>query len=208
MTLKSSICILDYGSGNVGSVANISRSVCNSVTISNNPDEIDKASHLILPGVGSFDRSMLKVKSRLPVDILAHHVLNLKKPLLGICVGMQLMAELGKEGEPTPGLGWLNGVVDTLYAPTLKLPHIGWNSVQFSESSWFYSTFPQPEDFYFVHSYAMSGSSFQSASTSYGTNFISAIERENIFGVQFHPEKSQQAGQSLLKRFLEYPSNA
>ena len=203
-----SICILDYGSGNVGSVFNICTKICSSVLVSNNQNDISNASHLILPGVGAFGPSLEKLKKRVPLKCLEEYVFKHKKPILGICVGMQMFATRGFEGGGRVGLDWINCSVEILDSAGERLPHMGWNQVNFLETSWFSKQFPEPEDFYFVHSYGIKHSIHAAALTNYGKQFVAAVEKDNIFGVQFHPEKSQESGKLLLSRFMEYPSYA
>ncbi|WP_370260285.1 imidazole glycerol phosphate synthase subunit HisH [Idiomarina sp.] len=208
MSEPTSICILNYGSGNVGSVANICRTLCDEVTVSNAPEAIKSATHLILPGVGAFDRSLQKMRERLPLELIEQQVKFDKKPLMGICVGLQVLCDAGTEGGKTAGLGWLNGTVERLESHGLHLPHIGWNTVHFAEDSWFAPAFAEPKEFYFVHSFALAKSADASAHSDYGSQFVAAVERGNLFAVQFHPEKSQAAGRTLLSRFLEYRTDA
>lgn len=198
------VCILDYGSGNVRSVMNLVSTITPSVRISNDPDVIAAASHLILPGVGAFGASMDRIRALLPLDVVAAQVLEDGKPFLGICVGMQVLAERGLEFGDFPGLGWLPGVVRRLEAGVLPLPHVGWNGVAPARPSALTAGFGHELDFYFVHSYAYDAPSADhvAAWTEYGERFCAIIERGNIFGVQFHPEKSQKAGELLLRNFL------
>lgn len=200
------VCILDYGSGNVKSVFNMISTLTDDVTISNNTSDIKNASHLILPGVGAFGASMKKINENIPVDELANEVLNTKKPFLGICVGMQVLAEKGLEFGEHKGFGWINGTVEKLSVPeNLSLPHIGWNDINIKkQNNILLNHFTDHQDFYFVHSFAISGTDdeYIVSDTEYGTNFISVVNKENIFGVQFHPEKSQKAGKVLIENFL------
>lgn len=204
MTRTRSVCILDYGSGNVGSVYNMIRSLGVDVRVSGERHDIENASHLILPGVGAFDRALTKVRQSLPLQTIDERIGKGETALLGICVGMQIMADRGDEGGSNAGLGWITGDVGRLPCKDARLPHIGWNTVQFAPTSFFHAAFDRDEDFYFVHSYAYECSPDASASTNYVDDFVSAVERDNIFGVQFHPEKSQNPGRRLLSRFLEF----
>jgi glutamine amidotransferase len=200
------ICILDYGSGNVKSVYNIVSYLKCDVVISNSPDEIRDATHFILPGVGSFGPAMVRIRNTIPLEILEKEVFENKKPFLGICVGMQILAEKGFEHGENQGLGWIKGSVVRLEANGLPLPHIGWNDVDIKKESLLFKGFANIRDFYFVHSFAFAVKDKELilTETEYGNNFCSSVQLDNIYGVQFHPEKSQKAGQLLLKNFFEY----
>jgi glutamine amidotransferase len=200
--MNTRICILDYGSGNVRSVFNILNRMTPNVIISNSNDEISAASHIILPGVGSFEKAMEKINVSIDVDFLKEIVLKEAKPFLGICVGMQVLADYGYEFGTHKGLGWVPGNIKKLEtSDDLTLPHIGWNAV---ESDGIFSSI-NGLDFYFVHSYCYEASKAKdvAAKTEYGQIFPSIVARDNIWGVQFHPEKSQLSGMKLLKLFIE-----
>ncbi|OGG87253.1 imidazole glycerol phosphate synthase, glutamine amidotransferase subunit [Candidatus Kuenenbacteria bacterium RIFCSPHIGHO2_02_FULL_39_13] len=203
--MDKKICILDYGSGNVKSVFNIVGSIVQNTVISNKADDIRTASHIILPGVGSFGAAMEKIRHKIPLDILTKEVLSKKKPFLGICVGMQVLAAKGFEFGDHPGLGWISGVVDKLDSGQLPLPHIGWNNIDIINSHPLLQGLNNNQDFYFVHSYVFQTSNQENiiATTQYGQRFNSIISKENISGVQFHPEKSQKAGKLLLSNFFQ-----
>ena len=198
------VCILDYGSGNVKSVFNLLSSLIDDVVVSNEPIMIANASHIILPGVGAFGSAMRKIKETLPLDTLEQEILTKKKPFLGICVGMQVMASIGVEFGEHSGLGWIEGRVDKMEIKGLPLPHVGWNNVISKKESPLLEGLGNDPDFYFVHSYAFNVKNPESqlASTIYGEEFCSVIQHENLFGVQFHPEKSQRTGIKLMKNFL------
>jgi len=200
----SNVCILDYGSGNVKSVLNLFASVAPHIVVSNEPEEIRQATHIILPGVGAFGAAMRKIRERLPMEALEQAVLNEKKPFLGICVGMQVLATRGMEFGECFGLGWIGGVVEKVNSRELPLPHIGWNNISCKRESPLLDGLGNDPDFYFVHSYAfrLEHEHDVLAATSYGEEFCSVVHRENIYGVQFHPEKSQRAGMRLAKNFL------
>jgi glutamine amidotransferase len=199
------VCILDYGSGNVKSVYNLLASITPSVRISNDAQDIRDASHLILPGVGAFGASMQKIRARIPLDIVHEDVFARGKPFLGICVGMQVLADKGYEFGEHDGLGWIAGSVDRLRSEPHPLPHIGWNSIEIRQPSALLARFETNQDFYFVHSFAFRPADDGAvvAATSYGETFCSIIRRDNIAGVQFHPEKSQRAGRILIESFLQ-----
>lgn len=198
------VCILDYGSGNVRSVYNLLAAACSNVTVSNDVRAIQEASHIILPGVGSFSAAMRKIEGTLPMADLCHALFVENKPFLGICVGMQVMAESGLEFGENVGLGWIPGSVELLKTNGAPLPHIGWNNIRVNHSCPLLDGLENEPDFYFVHSYAMRPSNSASvvATTEYGQEFCSVVHRGNLFGVQFHPEKSQKAGKKLIENFL------
>ena len=199
------IAIVDYGMGNVGSVFNMLRKLRAKVVITNKPDEIEAADKLILAGVGHFDRGMNNLKSSGLIDILNTQVLEHQKPIMGICLGMQMMTRGSEEGNQ-PGLGWV--AADTLkFLPVdnLKIPHMGWNYINaMPNRKLFDSTAEEPSRFYFVHSYYVKADSQYdvAAYCHYGHDFVAAFEVNNIMGVQFHPEKSHMFGMSLFKEFV------
>ena len=199
------VCILDYGSGNVKSVFNLISSIAGEVIVSNEPARIADATHVVLPGVGAFGAAMRKIRETLPMEELEQTVRVQGKPFLGICVGMQVMASIGREFGEHAGLGWIDGVVETLDARGLPLPHVGWNNVACAKNSLLFAGLGEQPDFYFVHSYAFRPQDMRHciATSHYGVDFCSAVRSENLFGVQFHPEKSQRAGIQLIKNFLQ-----
>lgn len=201
---RANVCILDYGSGNVQSVYNLISTIAPTAQISNQPETIRAASHLILPGVGAFGASMEKIRSRIPIDVVEEVVLHGGRPLLGICVGFQVMADTGLEFGEHAGLGWLGGEVRRLETGELPLPHVGWNNIELARPSPLLDGIRPDEDFYFVHSYAMVPAQQDDvvARTEYGQSFVAMASRGNLHGVQFHPEKSQRAGRRLLENFL------
>ena len=200
---KQSVCILDYGSGNVGSVYNLLNRLNYDTKISNESSDIRNSSHLILPGVGAFGDSIEKIKTQIPIDLLQDEVCNKKKPFLGICVGMQVLAEKGYEFGENNGLGWIEGTVKKLNAKIL--PHIGWNNVEIKKKSPIFLNLDNFKDFYFVNSYAFvaNDKNLVISETNYDVKFCSAIQKDNIFGVQFHPEKSHKVGELIIHNFLK-----
>ena len=198
-------CILDYGFENVRSVFNLMSTVCNNVIVSNDLLDIQTSSHIVLPGVGAFEASMRKIKATLPLEGLKHALLIQKKPFLGICVGMQVMAEYGFEFGQHDGFGWIPGEVKPLEVTHLPLPHIGWNNVRLKGTNILMKGIENMSDFYFVHSFVMQPTNLDHvvATTDYGQDFCSIVQKENLFGVQFHPEKSQKTGQKLIENFLK-----
>ena len=197
------VCILDYGSGNVRSVYNLVSFLNYDVVVSNKTVEIESATHLILPGVGSFGAAMKKIKTQIPIDNLQVEVIQKKRPFLGICVGMQVLVDIGYEHGEHDGLGWIPGTVKKLEVEHAPLPHIGWNDVILKKDSNLFDGLDDINDFYFVHSYSVNtNKTYMLTETYYESNFCSSVQKENIYGVQFHPEKSQKAGQKLIKNFL------
>ncbi|MDB9760425.1 imidazole glycerol phosphate synthase subunit HisH [Pelagibacteraceae bacterium] len=198
------ICILDYGSGNIGSLYNLLKFLNYSCVVSNSSEDIKNSTHIILPGVGAFGSAMEKISQTIPLKILEREVLTNNKPFLGICVGMQVLADKSEEFGDFKGLGWVSGEVQKIDSKIL--PHIGWNEVKIKKSNILFKSFNEDKDFYFVNSFHLNvkDKSFIVAETEYGHNFCSVLNKGNIFGTQFHPEKSQKAGQNLLKNFLSF----
>jgi glutamine amidotransferase len=204
------ILIVDYGIGNVGSVMNAFKYWNANVEISNDPHKIKLASKIVLPGVGSFLEAMKSLTQSKLIQYLNKAVLEDKKPILGICLGMQLMADSGYEDGWSKGLGWIEGEVVPFTqeeCPKLSIPHVGFNvvkSLDENEHSMFGNA--KAQDYYFCHSYKLISNDAHvvAARTHYGKEFISAVRKENIWGTQFHPEKSQSNGLMLIKRFLDW----
>jgi len=198
------VCILDYGAGNVGSVFNAFEPLAASVKISNAPADVADATHVVLPGVGAFAAAMTRIKARFDLGRLDRDVRRAGKPFLGICVGLQVLAERGHEFGVADGLGWLKGEVRRIESGDLPLPHVGWNSIEAVGAHQLLRRFPTMPDFYFLHSYCWSSAEPADivARCGYGEDFPCVLAHENIMGVQFHPEKSQKAGRVLLENFL------
>ncbi|MCX6334997.1 MAG: imidazole glycerol phosphate synthase subunit HisH [Bacteroidia bacterium] len=201
------ITIIDYKTGNLGSIQNMLKKIRVESVVTSNPSEIESASKIILPGVGSFDQGMQNLNNLQIKDILNKKVLTDKTPVLGICLGMQLMT-LGSEEGKLPGLGWIDAesVRFRFYVPSkFKSPHMGWNSVRLHKDSRLLKDMLPESRFYFVHSYYIRSNDPSDilTSTEYEREFTSSFERENIIGVQFHPEKSHKFGMALLKNFAE-----
>jgi glutamine amidotransferase len=201
--MDQKVCILDYGSGNVRSVANLFAFLKIDHVISNDAADIAAASHLVLPGVGAFGASMQRIRERIPLDVLTREVFENRKPFLGICVGMQVLAETGEEFGSHQGLGWIRGRVRRFVPSDLPIPHVGWNEVAQCAPGSLLGEHTKL-DFYFVHSYLLEAAerSDVAATTTYGETYPSIVRRDNIVGVQFHPEKSQKAGMLLLSNFV------
>lgn len=189
--------------GNVASVQKALNFLNIENVISNNSDIINKSGYIILPGVGSFSQGMNNLKKYGLVDLLTDQVINKKKPFLGICLGMQLLAQKGSEPHETNGMGWIEGEVIKINTKEKRIPHLGWNSVNVINSRYFSDL--TSLDFYFIHSYHLKvkDPAQVSSTVNYGIDIVSSVQKENIFGTQFHPEKSQSAGLQLLKSFFE-----
>jgi glutamine amidotransferase len=206
------ITIVDYGLGNLGSVANMLRRLGVLSKVTSSVSDLSTATALILPGVGHFDRGMRSIVERGFKDVLSQRVLEAKVPVLGICLGMQLLGKGSEEGTEA-GLGWVNARAHKfVFSPALRLPvpHMGWNSIEPKDSQMFAGHEPERTRFYFVHSFhVVCESEADVAATSvYGTHFTSALRHDNIWGVQFHPEKSHSFGMRLLKNFVDWSGSA
>lgn len=202
------ITIVDYGLGNVQAFANIYKRLEIPVRLARNADELAGASHIILPGVGAFDWAMARLNASGMRDTLDHLVQVRHKPVLGICVGMQMMAKGSDEGS-SAGLGWFDARVrlfdDSLFVARTHLPHMGWNDVTPLHTDGLLRNLGQDARFYFLHSYYFDPTDPADtlATTVYGTQFACAVQRGHVHGVQFHPEKSHGWGIQLLKNFSE-----
>lgn len=200
------IVIIDYGMGNVGSVKNAIEALGGSAAISGKKDDLENSSHIILPGVGAFGDGMKNLREAGLVDILSKEVLEKKKPFLGLCLGMQLLADKGEEGGEKQGLGWIKGRVRrfSVDESKFKVPHIGWNDVFALENAKLFAGIKR-SIFYFVHSFhlVLEEENIATAYAEHGERFVAAVEKDNIFGLQFHPEKSQKEGLKVLENFLK-----
>lgn len=198
----SGVALIDYGAGNLQSVFNaLGAAGASDVAVTADPAEVLAGKRIVLPGVGAFAHCMGAL-SAIPgmVDALNEAVIEQRRPFLGICVGMQLMADAGLEHGSTPGLGWVRGTVSAIApTPDLKVPHMGWNDVVLSTDH----PVVQPGEAYFLHGYAFDGADVI-ATTNHGGTRTAAIARDNMVGVQFHPEKSQAYGIATLQRFLKW----
>jgi glutamine amidotransferase len=200
------VAIIDYGMSNTDSVARAVEECGGNPIVSDQARDIEIANRIILPGVGAFPDAMHNIKQRSLDKILHEQVIDNQIPFLGICLGMQLLATKGFEGKETEGLGWIKGLVRR-FEPTsndTRIPHIGWNEVRYVRESPLFENIPTNKDFYFVHSYHFCCDNEHDilARTPYCGAFVSAIGQDHIFGVQFHPEKSQRLGLQVLKNFL------
>jgi len=204
--MANKICIIDYGSGNQKSLYNLIDYLGYNVCLSRRDVDISSSTHLLLPGVGSYADLMKRIKYFNLNDLINEYVLIKKRPFLGICVGMQVLSSFGNEHNKTKGLDFIAGEVRKLNSRTLKIPHIGWNNIIFKKNSFLEKEIGSNLDFYFLHSYVFDPKNKNNivGFTEYGETFPSIINKENIWGFQFHPEKSQQAGQLILKKFLQF----
>jgi glutamine amidotransferase len=202
------ICIIDYGLGNVLAFVNVYKRLNIPVAVAKSATDLAKGTRLILPGVGSFDHAMDQLNRSGMRETLERLVQRDHVPILGICVGMQMLARSSDEGN-SPGLGWIEGRVskfDVLAMPSrTNLPHMGWNDVRPTVYGGLFKGLEKDARFYFLHSYYFecSHSSNVLAMTDYGPEFSCAVRHENIYGVQFHPEKSHHYGSQLLSNFVE-----
>lgn len=195
------ICVIDYGMGNLRSVEKAVEHIGATATIANDAATIRAADGLILPGVGAFPRAMQTIRS-LGLDELIEERRVSGVPILGVCLGLQLLFASSTELSGADGLGLLVGEVTDLDAPGLKIPHIGWSPVRWERDSRLIDGIDSETPFYFVHSFAPRAEADELLGTAaYGTRFTCAAERDNVFGVQFHPEKSSAAGLRLLSNF-------
>jgi glutamine amidotransferase len=205
LSSNPSIVIIDYGVGNTYSITNaISILGYKKIQVSDQEQHIREADALILPGVGAFDEAARNLKSRRLHTIMGEEVLVKKKPILGICVGMQLLAEGSEENGWHEGLNWIPGKVKKLVLPeTFAVPQVGWNNIQHSQREPLFTRTPEQPNFYFDHSYHFETTpEYRIAWCDYGIEVTAAVHKENIFGVQFHPEKSQTNGLKLFRGFF------
>lgn len=200
------ITILDYGSGNINAIKNIYERLNIPFEFATTKEQIMKADHILLPGVGAFDDTISSLQDKGLTKVLNKKVLEEKVPILGICVGMQMLADSSEEGTLN-GLGWIHGKVKkfdkNLIPSKPKIPHLGWNSIEITRECPLLKAIDPEFGFYFVHSYyyECADEADVIAKCEYGKVFHAAVNRENIFGVQFHPEKSHDNGIQLLRNF-------
>ena len=210
-----SIAVIDYGSGNLKSAAKALEAAANNINldskiiVTSDPKIIKECKKIILPGQGSFRDCYLGIKKIVGLeDALNEFVLVKKRPIFGICVGMQLFGDIGYETQETRGFGWINGEVRKInnINKTLKLPHMGWNQIELKKDFVLFSNLKNKSHMYFVHSYELITKEKDCivATTNYGNSITVAVAKENIFGTQFHPEKSQNNGLKILENFLKW----
>ena len=205
------VTIVDYNSGNISSVINSFKEVAKdkvNIEVTSDLNKIKSSDKVVLPGQGSF-KSCVHALNNISglVDILNEFAINNKKPLLGICVGLQMFADVGFEETKTKGLSWISGKVskiDNQYGK-YKLPHIGWNEINITKDSEIFKGIKNKSHMYFVHSYEFipEDKNVISATTEYSSNIVCSVEKDNIFGTQFHPEKSDMIGLKVIKNFIE-----
>lgn len=200
------ITIINYGSGNIRAIGNIYDRLNISYKIASSPQEVHGAQKIFLPGVGAFDETISMLDKTGFREVLDKEIIQNKVPVIGICVGMQILAESSEEGS-LPGLGYIKGRVkkidETLLKQKPKLPHLGWNSIQIARENTLLDGVDEEFGFYFLHTYYFEceNDSDILATTNYGKSFASAVNHENVYGIQFHPEKSHNNGVTLLKNF-------
>ena len=204
------VTIVDYNSGNISSVINSFREVAKdkvNIKVTSDLNKIKLSDKVVLPGQGSF-KSCADALNKINglSDTLNEFVINKKKPLLGICVGLQMFADIGYEETETKGLGWISGKVSKINNQNgkYKLPHIGWNQINIVKHSKIFQNIENNSHMYFVHSYEFipKDKNVISATTDYSSNIVCSIEKENIFGTQFHPEKSDKMGLKIISNFI------
>tara|TARA_B110000238_G_scaffold44402_1_gene47917 strand:+ start:682 stop:1302 length:621 start_codon:yes stop_codon:yes gene_type:complete len=204
MTNKK-VCIIDYGMGNIHSVYNALTALNCEPAVIHKKEELNNADAFILPGVGAFPKAINNLSKLHLIEEIKKQVLVKKKNILGICLGMQLFANSSEEGGFNEGLSLIPGkVIDLSKKVKVRVPHIGWNSLKISNDAKIFNRIPSGQDFYFVHRYFYQcDSKYILADTEYGITFTSAIQYNNIYGVQFHPERSHTMGLRLLQNFID-----
>ncbi len=204
------VTIVDYNSGNISSVINSFREVAKdkvNIEVTSDLNKIKSSDKLVLPGQGSF-KSCVDALNKINglIDTLNEFAISRKKPLLGICVGLQMFADIGYEERETKGLGWISGKVSKIDNQNgkFKLPHIGWNQIKIIKDSKIFKDIENNSHMYFVHSYEFipENKNVISATTDYSSNIVCSVEKENIFGTQFHPEKSDKMGLKMIDNFI------
>ena len=202
------LTIVDYGVGNLASIRNMLKKIGVEAIISSKKEDILAADKLILPGVGAFDTCAEKLQQSGLLETLEQKVIKEKTPVLGVCVGMQLLTEGSEEGK-LPGLGWIKGRIVKFnqgkLTSSFKIPHMGWREVKLNKRSRLFNEMFEEPRFYFVHSYhpVLDNAADALVTADYGYSFVAGMEHENIMGVQFHPEKSHKFGMKLLENFVK-----
>lgn len=197
------LVIVDYGMGNIGSVCHALDLLGGRYVVSSRVDDIDAADALVLPGVGAFSAAMHNLNALGLVEPLTRQVMERGKPFLGICLGLQLIAQDSVENGYAKGLGWIEGHVLPLEPEGLRVPHVGWNGVTVGADQQLFTRVPDDGHFYFDHGFHLScPADLVSATVDYGTPYVAAVRKGNVRAVQFHPEKSQRNGLKLLRNFM------
>jgi glutamine amidotransferase len=199
------VAIVDTGLCNLDSIARAIEDCGGKPLVTDDPADLERGARIVLPGVGAFPEAVARLRSRGLDRALSEQVIGRGIPFLGVCLGMQLIATRGTELRDTAGLGWIDGEVSLLKTrPGERMPHIGWNEVEPTANSPLFRGIDPGRDFYFVHRYVLQPTRDEdvAAVTPYAGGFVSAVHRDNIFGVQFHPEKSQQMGFAVLRNFM------
>ena len=203
------IVIIDYGMGNLRSVQKAFERIKVPIKVSSSINDILNADKIVLPGVGNFERGIKNLRERGMYEAISEVVIEKKMPILGICLGMQLMTEFSEEGNCS-GFGWIKAKTQKFSFPSggFKIPHMGWNSLSINRTDSLYDAITTDDFFYFVHSYFVTCNDYDDvlAETHYGNKFVSSFRKGNIFGCQFHPEKSHDAGLLILKNFANKTS--
>lgn len=206
---NKTIVLIDYGMGNLKSVENAFQRVCDhNVAVTNEPQRILDADMILLPGVGAFPDAMRQLNDQGLVSVLNEAVKELRKPTLGICLGMQLLCDVSYEKQKTKGLGWIPGEVRLIEgSASLRVPHVGWNSLLVAPNDSLFGFLKQDRDYYFDHSYHVQCEQrYVLAEFEYGSRMVAAIKNENVIGMQFHPEKSHKTGLEALRAFVTWAS--
>lgn len=202
------VAVVDYGMGNVRSLTNALEYFGCDVVVTDEPAVLEEADRIVLPGVGAFGDAMKAIRERGLEDVLTRQAMVVRKPILGICLGMQLFAQSSDEHGEHRGLGWLDADIKRLTVRSpLKVPHVGWNEIEFPDDDWLFRRLRRDEaNFYFVHSYHMvcNDASDVVATTDYGRPVTAVVRRGNLIAAQFHPEKSQDNGIRLLQNWVAW----
>jgi len=203
------LAIVDYGMGNVGSLYNAFSLLCEDVKLTDDPDILSKSDAIVVPGVGAFSDGINNLRKKGLLDVLNKEVIEKNKPYLGICLGLQFLAEKSFEGGEHEGFGWIKGTVKKLQSnlENIRVPQMGWNDANILKNDGLFNEIQKPT-FYFLHSYFLEvdepDKKYVTSICDYGGNMITAtLQKKNIYAVQFHPEKSQSTGLKLLKNFIE-----